>query len=813
MSDLKSIKDVLTFKWNVDDTILTRMEKLACLEYSDFLDLLWSTNEKSDKSMDTDKWYNDPQEYFNRFKLWLTNIINSDIRKTNTYREEFKYAYGKRSGRIYTKGFGFGQLHSKIRNYLFNDLDYYDFDIRNCHFNILNHLVKTNNIQHTPYLTSYCNDRQWCLDTWKVDKKDVLRMLNKDTFKATKENGFLVEFHQELKPIKEKLIKIYRHIYKKTNNTTNPISSLMVNILCFFENKILQKTMKHFKNACIPFFDGYIGDKYINPLDMDKLTKDFGLTWTIKPFNDEISNVVDEIATPEKLLQVRDDKLIKANEFFDFLRDSDQTEFAIYFVENNPDIYYHEGEGQSQKWYYYDDKNIIHECYGAGSPTVLPLHVYKFYKDLIDKHFKVIEEKYKGTAEYDDKKKMYIKLKKQFGSSNFKACMIKEMKCYFHTTDKLNLLIDKNPSLLSFKDGSCFDFKHKCVRKIEKQDYVSTTLEYNYPKLNPEVRDDLENFLWSLFEDEEKIQYVKDLLGYSICDSNIQYFHVWTGKGGNGKSLLLHLVNMAFGHYYYSAEQTFLEKSRFKSTHDSSLANFKGKKIVSVVEPDRSSKFDIEKIKALTGDKFITARDVGQKTERFANNATLICACNDIPDIERLDNSTKRRFKVLDFPMRFTAEPTLPNDRKMNINLINKFSRPQYYEQLMLLLIENILPKIGHELVIPKSVNMITDSYIEENDTIMNFINAHYDITQDKHDKVQLNDLYASFKDSDFTDGDTTKLKFRKMMINSGFKILRKTMRNKHTKKAYTFTGFIYLKEKNCDDIEDNDSQDDLDYI
>ena len=76
-------------------------------------------------------------------------------------------------------------------------------------FNILNHLAKTNNIQHTPYLTSYCNDRQWCLETWKVDKKDVLRMLNKDTFKATKENGFLVEFHQELKPVKEQLIKIY----------------------------------------------------------------------------------------------------------------------------------------------------------------------------------------------------------------------------------------------------------------------------------------------------------------------------------------------------------------------------------------------------------------------------------------------------------------------------------------------------------------------------------------------------------------------------------------------------------------------------
>ena len=101
-----------------------------------------------------------------------------------------------------------------------------------------------------------------------------------------------------------------------------------------------------------------------------------------------------------------------------------------------------------------------------------------------------------------------------------------------------------------------------------------------------------------------------DSIAYALFTNKFQKFNIWTGKGCNGKSILMGLVQKAFGQYSYTCSQSFLEMKK-SGTFDENLANLKGRKVAFVSEPENHT-FNMEKIKSITGHDDQTTRDVGK---------------------------------------------------------------------------------------------------------------------------------------------------------------------------------------------------------
>lgn len=255
---------------------MERMKKLYSVNYDDFLKHFWA-----DKDTDGEG-YNNPKTYFNRLRDFLVKIFKID---TDIITETYKKSINSKTGRLYVDGFGFQSLKKNIRNYIFKDLNFYDYDMINAHFNILKYLCKDIDIE-TPYLNKYINNRSKYLKKWGVEKQDVLRMLNKDKWT---DGGELKNFHNELKPIKYIINSNYDNICNKTENNKNPISSITNKILCHFENKFLQKQMQTQKNVHSIYFDGYIGTSKVEIEKMNKITEEEGIKWSVKPFESNIN--------------------------------------------------------------------------------------------------------------------------------------------------------------------------------------------------------------------------------------------------------------------------------------------------------------------------------------------------------------------------------------------------------------------------------------------------------------------------------------------------------------------------------------------
>jgi hypothetical protein len=273
------------FEVNITPQQEQRLRQLYAIPYDNFYKYIWSV--KNNRRGETDdQQYNNPKTFYKRLKDWLISIFKVDSR---IIKEKYKYCKKGKTGRLFIEGFGFQSLSREVRNFIFEGLDFYDYDMKSAHFNIIKYLIKDMNL-NTPMLDEYVNNRQKCLDDWQVSKYDVLNMLNSDEWHS----GVLGQFYNELKPVKMIINANHRDICNKTDNNNNPISSITNKILCHFENTILQKQMKAQQNVHSMYFDGYIGTTKKDIAELNKITEDEGIEWDIKPFNKPIFNI-DEI--------------------------------------------------------------------------------------------------------------------------------------------------------------------------------------------------------------------------------------------------------------------------------------------------------------------------------------------------------------------------------------------------------------------------------------------------------------------------------------------------------------------------------------
>ena len=184
-----------------------------------------------------------------------------------------------------------------------------------------------------------------------------------------------------------------------------------------------------------------------------------------------------------------------------------------------------------------------------------PIGLKKHLSTTIFKSFNKFYNKYTEEDNVDVKKAAEIwKSINKLKTTKFKKDIMDESTELFYDDEQkfLNEL-DEKYNLIGFDNG-VYDLNKSFnpFRPGRPEDYISMSTGNKYIKfnINDPVVIEIYNFLDKIFPDIEIREYILTLLASFLNGSTkSEKFHFWTGTGGNGKSKLVELFEMAFGDY------------------------------------------------------------------------------------------------------------------------------------------------------------------------------------------------------------------------------------------------------------------------
>lgn len=340
------------------------------------------------------------------------------------------------------------------------------------------------------------------------------------------------------------------------------------------------------------------------------------------------------------------------------------------------------------------------------------------------------------------------------------------------------------------------DLESLTIRKGLPEDMSTLKTNINFP-LN--INDDdesikynsmLHDLLNKIYPDYEIQEHVLNVLAESLSGIiRREKFHIHTGNGSNGKSVMFDLINIVFGGYSYSPDSTIFSFSTDNpNAPDPTTANCKGKRIINTVESEGNKKLNSNGIKKKTGGDSMTARHLNSEPITFTGQGTWHLCCNDIPDIDYADGGIERRIECIPYESKFVS--------KNSYTLKNKNKYPYHFPKDIAFRNGDVLKNIAPYLLkllwdryiylsninfdpllieekIPDRVTKFTNDYINNSNCIDKFINESI---ENKDGYMQkFTEIFKQFKDYVSGNGENIKhTQFKKHFERRTNKIKKK---------------------------------------
>jgi len=327
--------------------------------------------------------------------------------------------------------------------------------------------------------------------------------------------------------------------------------------------------------------------------------------------------------------------------------------------------------------------------------------------------------------ERQDFHKVYTQLKK----TAFKTNVMKECRELFFD-EEFNKKIDANKDLIAFENGVLdMTTENFTFRDGKPEDYISysTGIDYDsnrkyyeYPAW-PYVED----FIRKVLPDSEVRDYFVRHLATNLTGGNTaQKFHIMTGSGSNGKSMIMNLMGKALGDYSCTVPiSLFTQKRKGSGAAAPEVARLKGRRFVTMQEPDEAIALNTGLMKEITSCEKMYARDLFKSGSEFEVQAKFHLACNDKPKINTTDGGTWRRLVVINFVSKFVPRPSGPNEYPLDESIQFSVNSVEWATPFLNYLIHVLKEGKGlRKLLAPEKVLEYTSEYRNENDGIAKFI-------------------------------------------------------------------------------------------
>jgi P4 family phage/plasmid primase-like protien len=403
-------------------------------------------------------------------------------------------------------------------------------------------------------------------------------------------------------------------------------------------------------------------------------------------------------------------------------------------------------------WYYFNEfiggrwelTDQGHRLRSRLSNEIVDL--YMFYLTRYQEKARLEEEESEFRQIYDNRVancgKVIVKLK----DSGYKDKIMKECKEYFYD-NKFCEKLDDQKHLIGFENG-IYDLNKGVFRGGLPSDYVSLSTQLSLPvpktmipieiedilelvkelENYDELNDGLNDFLEKVFPNPDVREYTLRFLSSCLSgEVREEKFYFWTGSGGNGKSKLVDLIEMALGDYSRSMGVDYLTTKKGSSSSASpELESIKHARFVWMSEPERSDTIYVGKLKLMSGGDKMTTRGLYKETTQFRPQFKIILMCNELPKLGGNDGGIWRRIEVVEYISKFTDDP-----RPSPANPYQYIADEQLTKKLELwniLFVVKLLDKYRkydkEGTKPPKEVKDKTKSYRTSNDIIANWIDA-----------------------------------------------------------------------------------------
>jgi len=243
-----------------------------------------------------------------------------------------------------------------------------------------------------------------------------------------------------------------------------------------------------------------------------------------------------------------------------------------------------------------------------------------------------------------------------------------------------------------------------------------------------------EKFISEIVE-ESDVHVLQEVLGYCFLTGYpIAAIFMLVGSGRNGKSTVLNAVISLLGKHNVSTasmqaltDENFSVKDLYRK-----YANICG---------DLTSKElnNTGQLKQLTGQDYIRARDLYEKSMKFVNYAKMIFSMNEIPHCHDTTLAWNQRLIVIEFPNTF-----LPGEEGTDPNIINELTTPEELTGIFNWAMKGLERLLKNGKFSPhKNLNDVEEYIATTKNSVLQFVKNH--VEAEPENEILKDEVYKTF--------------------------------------------------------------------
>lgn len=281
-------------------------------------------------------------------------------------------------------------------------------------------------------------------------------------------------------------------------------------------------------------------------------------------------------------------------------------------------------------------------------------------------------------------------------------------------------------------DNGIYNFQTEQFYEYGPEKIFLTKHPINWNDENILEENPIDIFLEQITENHEDQLLLKEIAGYCFYRKMpFQNFFILVGKGSNGKSVYLNLLNRIVG-----KDNTSSRSLQELGEGGFNLVSLYNKQANITNELPKRALTDAGIIKQLTGGDIIEANQKFKNSIKFVNFAKLISACNEVPETPDLSDGFFRRAIIINFPNNFEGK----EDR----NLLDKLCEPKYLLDFFKKSISAFKLAIEeNQLIRKETAEQKREKYLVYSNSAISF--CHHKLEYDPESYIETEDIFTKY--------------------------------------------------------------------
>ena len=330
-----------------------------------------------------------------------------------------------------------------------------------------------------------------------------------------------------------------------------------------------------------------------------------------------------------------------------------------------------------------------------------------------------------------DRSQAAFKFAKASESTGKVEAMLKQLRAVAPIADR-GLGWDANPLLLGCENG-IVNLSTGGLRAGRREDRITMTTGVVYDPAATAPR--WERFMEEVFPDAGVREYVRLAAGYSITGiTREQIWFLCYGTGANGKGTFIDAIRWAVGDYGHVMAFSTIEKGKEQSI-PADMAALVSRRVVTASETEDGSRINDARVKSLTGQDPITARELYHPQFTFTPELKLWLAVNHKPRVADDSEGFWRRVRLIPFTQAFTSD-------KRDDNL--KETLREELPGILAWLVRAAVDWHRKGLPVPPAIAVLNVEYRQDSDVLAPFITARCALVDQA--EVGASKLYKVYK-------------------------------------------------------------------